>query len=205
DSWTSLARSQKDEIKSITMGTTRWNSCYEMVKRISKMRTYVNLIVNQISHNPADLPLHISIVKVQDCLLSQKEDDVFRDIINPLENASKFGNEAGASLIPTISTMYTKALNLLPDCSTMTTAIGTAVYEKLDQGINNRWSLTPPQCPAKPDPKQTKDGAYAPLIASQIEKLNKLKGAFDITNQQYLTSCGNVFRSQPYRGQTLGR
>ncbi|KAF9403937.1 hypothetical protein BGZ76_007165 [Entomortierella beljakovae] len=166
-----LARVQRDaeedELKPVTMGTTRWNSKYEMVKRIFKMKSHISRIVREILDDPNDLPAHIDIVKVQNCLLSKDESEVLQDIISLLEKASKFGNE-----IPTISVMYSKALKLLPDRSTMTTAIGTKVYEVLDNEIKVRWSYVPPQLP-EPATKKKEAVPMQPMPIRLINPGNK--------------------------------
>ncbi|KAF9168813.1 hypothetical protein BGX20_011222 [Mortierella sp. AD010] len=67
-----LAKSQKNaeegELEPVSMGTTRWNSRYEMTKRMFKMTDRNKAIVKYFTDNPTDLPSHINKDKVKGCL-----------------------------------------------------------------------------------------------------------------------------------------
>jgi len=99
----SCEQPEENEHKSVSMGTTRRNSRYEMTRPVYKMRNHIAVIVKYFTDNPADLPSYINNDKVKNCLLSPEEVDTVEDIINllNLEKASKYGNETGASTIPT--------------------------------------------------------------------------------------------------------
>lgn len=149
-----LAKSQKDSgidnIKPITMNETRWNSRYEMTKRVIKLKHHIDSTITYFNTYPDLLPAHIKLDELNCCSLSDTELDTLQDIELLLEKASKYGNNMGASTIPTISKMYLEAFALLPDFTEMKTDIGKSVYNKLDIGIRSRWSFSAPAQPVAP-------------------------------------------------------
>ncbi|KAG9062350.1 hypothetical protein KI688_005265 [Linnemannia hyalina] len=91
------------------MNETRWNSRYEMIKRVIKLGHYINTIINRFTANPAQLPAHIKLDELKSYALSVMEVDSLQDIELILEKASGYGNNMGASTISTISKMYLEA------------------------------------------------------------------------------------------------
>ncbi|KAG0376003.1 hypothetical protein BGX24_008394 [Mortierella sp. AD032] len=67
------------------MVTTRWSSRYEMMKRAFKMKVHIAAIVKHFTDNPPR---------------------------SGGKKANKYGNETGASTIPTVSTIAETQLNL---------------------------------------------------------------------------------------------
>lgn len=182
-----LAKSQQsagvDDIKPITMNETRWNSRYEMIKRIIKLKDHIDRTISHFTNSTILLPTHISLDELKSCSLSHEEFETLQDIKNLLEKASEYGNKMGASIIPTISTMYSQALTLLPDFSVMKTDIGKEVFRHLDAGIRSRWSLTPPTRPVAPVAKKV-DGVDVPISLKKQAEYQAQMDRFNITNQQ---------------------
>ncbi|KAF9928758.1 hypothetical protein FBU30_002125 [Linnemannia zychae] len=126
------------------MNETRWNSRYEMAKRVIQFKVHIDNTINYFSENQDQLPSHIKLEELNYCSLSAMELDGLKDIEILLERASKYGNNMKASTIPTISRMYWEAFTPLPDLAEMTTDISRSVYNELEAGIKSRWSFTPP-------------------------------------------------------------
>ena len=182
-----LAKSQQtagaDDIKPITMNETRWNSRYEMIKRVIKLKDHIDRTISHFTNNATLLPAHISLDELKSCLLSHEELDTLHDIEILLEKASEYGNKMGASTIPTISTMYTQALKLLPDPSAMKTDIGKKVFNNLEAGIRSRWSLIPPTRPVAPVAKKV-NGVDVPISPNKQAEYQTQMDRFNITNRQ---------------------
>jgi hypothetical protein len=137
-----LAKRQKnigvDNIKPITMNETRWNSHYETAKWIFKLKHHINKTASHFITNPNQLPAHISLNELQSCSLSDTEFATLQGIDLLLQKSSEYGNNMGASTIPTISNMYLEAFTLLSDFDKMNTDIGKSIYNELEAGIKSR-------------------------------------------------------------------
>ncbi|KAG0293179.1 hypothetical protein BGZ98_002281, partial [Dissophora globulifera] len=79
-----LAKSQEDmgldNIKPITMNETRWNSRYEMTKRVIKLKHHIDSTIDYFTANPNLLPTHIKLDELKSRSLSAMELDTLKDI-----------------------------------------------------------------------------------------------------------------------------
>jgi hypothetical protein len=187
-----LAKSQKNigvnNIKPITMNKTRWNSRYEMTKRIIKLKHHINKTVSHFITNPNELPTHIKLNELQSCSLSDTEFATLQDIELFLEKASEYGNKMGASTIPTMSNMYLEAVTLLPDFDIMNTDIGKSVYKELEAGIKSRWDLT---SPTRPVDLAAVNGR--PISAKRLAEYEAEMESVRITTQQQHTLLAAIY------------
>lgn len=135
---------QKDRQKPLTTqvkNDTRWNSRYEMLKRILDLNIYINMTVRHFNRYPSQLPSHIKLLHIKECALSQVEIDTLRELKDLMAPAAEFTNSIGSSAIPTSSLIYTTVRNLLPPLQNFNTTIAKAVHVALDQHIKRTWNL----------------------------------------------------------------
>ncbi|KAF9127251.1 hypothetical protein BG015_004574 [Linnemannia schmuckeri] len=137
-------RSQKGHQKSLTTrlkNDTRWNSRYDMLKRILRLSKYINKTVRYFIRHPSQLPSHIKLQHIKECAFSQVEIDILRELEDLMASAAEFTNRIGSSQIPTTSLIYMTVRNLLPPLQNFNTTIAKAVPMALDQRIKKTWNL----------------------------------------------------------------
>ncbi|KAF9926485.1 hypothetical protein FBU30_003956 [Linnemannia zychae] len=122
-----------------------------MTKRAIQLKVHIDNTINYFSENQDQLPSHIKLEELKGCLLSAKELDALKGIEKLLERANKYGNNMGASTIPTISKMYLEAFALLPDFAEMTTDINRDIYNELEAVINISLIFHPTDASNRPD------------------------------------------------------
>ncbi|KAG9064531.1 hypothetical protein KI688_003721 [Linnemannia hyalina] len=120
---------------------TRWNSQYEMLKRILDLSIYINMTVRHFNRCPSELPSHIKLQHIKECELSQVEIDTLRELKDVMAPVVEFTDSIGSSAIPTTSLIYTTVRNLLPPLQNLNTRVAKAVHVALDQHIKRAWNL----------------------------------------------------------------
>ncbi|KAF9543497.1 hypothetical protein EC957_000858 [Mortierella hygrophila] len=83
-----LAKSQQtagaDDIKPITMNETRWNSRFEMIKRVIKLKDYIDRTISHFNNSTTLHPTHIHLDELQTAFSAMKT-DIGKKVFNNLE------------------------------------------------------------------------------------------------------------------------
>ncbi|KAG0271333.1 hypothetical protein BGZ96_005849, partial [Linnemannia gamsii] len=137
-----LQKSQQRQLTTKLKNDTRWNSRYEMLKRILLLSEYINKTVRNFTLHPSQLPSHIKLQQIKECALTPEEIDTLRELEGLMKLSAEFINNIGSSKIPTASLIYTSVRNVLPPLEDFNSTIARDVHQALDQNIKKIWDLT---------------------------------------------------------------